>query len=76
MKPDFDKKNLRPVFGPKGLKLGPKGHNFFEFGSLVFLGILYSDGLQQFLTSSRGKTYEKSFWGPNLDQTSQKWHQS
>ena len=38
----------------------------FSFGSLVFLEIEYNDSLQQFITSSRGKTHEKKFWGPNL----------
>ena len=40
--------------------------NFLEFESLVFLEIKYDDSLQQCLTSSRGKTHEKYFWGPNL----------
>ena len=43
---------------------------FLEFGSLIFLEISYNNGLQQFLTSSRGKTHEKHFWGPNLGQMS------
>ena len=45
--------------------------HYLEFGSLVFLNIRYSDSLKQYLTSSRGETYEKSFWGQNLRQTSQ-----
>ena len=38
--------------------------HFLEFGSLVFLEIAYNDGLQQCLTSSRGKAREK--FSPNL----------
>ena len=30
-----------------------------EFGSLVFFEIAYNDGLEQYLTSSRGETHEK-----------------
>ena len=32
---------------------------FFEFGSLVFLEIAYSDSLQQYLTSGRGNLGSK-----------------
>ena len=46
------------------------GH-FFEFGLLVFLEIAYNDSLQQCITSSRNKTHEKKFGGPNFGQTSQ-----
>ena len=42
--------------------------NFLKFGSLVFLEIAYNDNLQQFLTSNRGKTYEKNFLELNLGQ--------
>ena len=51
--------------------------HFLEFGSLVFVEIVYNDSLQQCLTSTRGETYEKRFGtqiGPNeskSDQTSQ-----
>ena len=45
---------------------------FFEFGSLVFLEIAYSDSLQQFITSSRGKTQENIFWVPTLSQNGPK----
>ena len=41
--------------------------------SLVFVEIAYSDNLQQWLTSSTGKTYDKSFWGPYLGQASENW---
>ena len=34
--------------------------NFLDFGSLVFLDIAYNDSLQQCLTSSRCKVYEKT----------------
>ena len=46
--------------------------HFLEFGSLVFLDIAYNDSLKQCLTSSKCKTHEKNFGGPNFDQTSQK----
>ena len=49
---------------------------FLKFGSLVFVEIAYSDSLQQCLTCSRGKMYEKSFWGPNLCQRGQCWSQN
>ena len=51
--------------------------HFLEFGSFVFVEIVYNDSLQQCLTSTRGETYEKRFGtqiGPNeskSDQTSQ-----
>ena len=45
--------------------------HFLEFGSYVFLEIAYNDSLRQCLTSSRGKTHEKHFEGPNLGQTGQ-----
>ena len=50
--------------------------HFLEFGSLVFLEIAYYDSLQQCVTSSRGKTQEKKFWGPNLGETSENWAQN
>ena len=55
------------------MNLGPTTPNQAqnEFGSLVFLEISYSDSLQKFLTLSRGKTHEKTFWVPNLGQKSQ-----
>ena len=34
-----------------------------KFGSLVFLEIAKDDSLEQFLTTSRGKTYKQSFGG-------------
>ena len=56
------KKNGGPTeFGPNGHKSGQNEiFYFFEFGSYVFLKITYDDRLQQFLTSSGGKTHEKS----------------
>ena len=73
------KKNGDPNFGPAGLNQAQNKvfRHFLEFGSLVFLEIVYSDSLQQCLTSTRGETYEKRFAtqiGPNeskSDQTSQ-----
>ena len=58
-----------------GTKFGPKRPNraqnlffchFIKFGSLVFIEIALNDNLQQFLTSSRGKIDEKTFWEPSL----------
>ena len=34
-----------------------------EFGSLVFFEIAYNDGLEHYLTSSRGETHEKYLGG-------------
>ena len=45
---------------------------FFQVGSLVFLEIAYKDSLQQCITSSRGKTHEKKFLGPNLGKNGPK----
>ena len=69
----FFKKVLQPDFGPQGPKLGLKWGlcNFFVFGSLVFLEIIYNDSVQQCLTSSRGKYHEKNFCGLKSGQTSQ-----
>ena len=39
-------------------------HNLLAFGSSVFLEIAYSDSFEQCLTSSRVKTFGKSFGGP------------
>ena len=43
--------------------------HFPKFVSLVFLEVAYSDSLEHCLTTSRGKTHEKSFgvpsWVPN-----------
>ena len=53
-----------------GLNLGATGLNqaqnevfphCLEFGSYIFLEIEYDDSLRQYLTSSRGKIYEKIF---------------
>ena len=43
---------------------------FLKFESLVFLEIAYNYSLQQYLIFGRGKTHEKEFCAPNLDQTS------
>ena len=47
----------------KGAKIGPETrfYHFLNFDSLVFLEITYNDSLQQCLTCSRGKIYEKNF---------------
>ena len=77
------KKNGDPNFGPAGLNQAQNKvfRHFLEFGSLVFLEIVYSDSLQQCLTSTRGENYEKRFGtqiGPNesklrFSQFSQVW---
>ena len=45
--------------------MGPKlvSCHFLNFGSLASLDIEYNNSLQQFLTSSKGKIYEKKIWG-------------
>ena len=69
---------LKKEFG--SLNLGPMSLNqtqnkffchFLKFGTYVFLEIACNDSLQLCLTSSRGKTYENNFEGPNLGQTDQ-----
>ena len=58
---------MKKKFG--GPNLSPTGLNqaqnevfchFIEFGSYVFLEIVYSDSLRQYLTSSTDKTHEKT----------------
>ena len=44
---------------------------FLKFALLVFLEIAYSDRLQQCVTCSRNKIFEKKIWGPNLVQSGQ-----
>ena len=68
----IEKKIYGPNLGLTGLN---QAHNefflpFLKFG-LVFLEIACNDSLPQCLTSSRDKTLEKNFRGPNLSQTSQ-----
>ena len=49
---------------------GPETRFFAIFSSLVslvFLEITYNDSLQQCITSGRGKTHKKVFWGPNFE---------
>ena len=46
---------------------------FLKFNSLVFLEIACNDSLQQFLTSNKGKIYEKRFGGLHLGQRGQNW---
>ena len=43
--------------------------HFLEIGWLFFLEIEYDDKFQQYLTSSRGKTHEKSFGVSNFGWT-------
>ena len=65
------KKNFGAQIWGKWAKIEPEIRffpHFLKFGSLVFLEIACNDSLQQCLTSSRGITYEKKFWGPNLGQ--------
>ena len=53
----------------KGSKIGPKTR-FLPFFQVWFISFPWncSDSLQQWMTSSSGKTSEKSFWGPTLGQ--------
>ena len=69
---------LRKKFG--SLNLGPMDLNqaqnevfrhFLEFGSYLFLEVAFNDSLQQYLTSSIGKTHEKKFGDPNLGKAGQ-----
>ena len=60
-------KFLKKIFGPKFWSKGPKSllklgffYHFLKFGILVFHEIAYNHNLQQFLTRSRGKVYEKN----------------
>ena len=59
------KKNLGPnlVQGGQSRSQNQVFCYFLKFASLVFLEIAYSDRLQQCVTYSRGKMYEKNF-GP------------
>ena len=58
---------MKTFFGSKFCPQGPKSvqklgfYHFLNFDSLVFLEITYNDSLQQCLTCSRGKIYEKNF---------------
>ena len=74
----FEKKKKKKIGDPN---LGQKAENrarnqflcrFLKFGLLVFLEIAQDDSLEQFLTSSRGKTHKTNFVGPHLGQTDQK----
>ena len=66
----LNKKSGGPNLDSMGLNY-VQNEVFLEFGSLVFLEILHNDTMS--LTYSRGKTYEKIFWDPDLGQTSQSW---
>ena len=77
--PDFQKKKKNGgKFGPNGTKSGPQlGFLLFsQVWFIVFLEIAYNNTVQQFLTSIRGKIYEKKFGGPNLGQRDQNWAQN
>ena len=66
------KKNSEAQIWAKEAKIGPRTkffRHFLKFSSLIFFEIAYGDHLQQCITSSRGKTHEKKFFGPNLGQT-------
>ena len=60
------KKTGGPNLGLKGLNQAQNEifHRFIEF----FLGVAYIDSLQQCLTPSKGKTHNKNYRGPHLDQ--------
>ena len=68
--PDLCKKKIGSLNWVKWAKIRRKTRglfcHFLQFGVLVFLEIGYSDSLQQCITSSRGKTHEKSFFGTNF----------
>ena len=54
---------------PKGLNQAQNEvfYHFIKFESNVFFKTECNDSLQQRLTSSRSKSYEKKLGGPNLD---------
>ena len=60
----FLKKKLEILIWAKWSKIKPETSP--KCGLLVFLEIAYNDSLQQCITSSKGKTHEKNFGGPNL----------
>ena len=59
-------KILWPKFGPNKQKLCPKLVFFTILSSwfFSFCEIAYNNSLQQYLTSSRGKTHKQNFWSP------------
>ena len=65
--PCVEVKSIRKIFAAqiwaKQAKIRPKikvFRHFLKFGSLVLLEIAYNDSLQQYLTSSGGRTHEKN----------------
>ena len=71
----YDQVCLEPKLWQKGPKSGLKLVFFCHFhksGSLILFDIAYNNSLQQWLTSSRGKTHEKNILGPNLSQNGSK----
>ena len=62
-------KKSRAKFGPKGAKSGPKlGFSLFsQVWFISFPDIALDDSLEHCLTTSRGKTHEKTFGVPKLD---------
>ena len=64
-------KKLEAQIWAKLARIRSKISHFLKFVSLVFLQIAYDGSLQQCLISSRSKSDEKTFAGPNLGQTSQ-----
>ena len=70
--PDFCKKKIGSLNWVKWAKIRHKTRglfcHFLQFGLLVFLEIAYSDSLEQCITSTRGKTHEKSFLELTLGQ--------
>ena len=74
--PDSWKKNLVAQIWDKWAKIRPKTRFFLPFSQVWFISFpgnyiqWYNDSLEQCITSSRDKIYEKSFGGPNLGQRS------
>ena len=60
------KKNGGPNLGPKGLNQAQ--NEFLRRLIEFFLGVAYIDSLQKCLTPSKGKTHNKNYRGPHLDQ--------
>ena len=62
------KKVLGPNLGKKGPKLDltPGLRPFSQIWFISFLEVAYNDSLQQCLTRSRGKIFEKNFFDPKF----------
>ena len=50
--------------------------HFLKFGSLVFLQIALNYSVQQYMTSSRGRTQKKKFGDQIWAKTGQNWPQN